>query len=77
MSYTDVLYEKAHGVVVLTGAGDKAFCSGGDQKERGQGGYSPGTAPATSRASSARRRRGRSGTCAGSTRRRRRSRWVS
>jgi len=84
MSYTDVLYEKAHGVawitinrpevrnafrtktveeltdafldarwdpavgvVVLTGAGDKAFCSGGDQKERGQGGYSPGTAPAT------------------------------
>src|SRR6266446_6984283 len=23
------------GVVVLTGAGDKAFCSGGDQKERG------------------------------------------
>jgi naphthoate synthase len=27
------------GVVVLTGAGDKAFCSGGDQKERGSGGY--------------------------------------
>jgi len=27
------------GVVVLTGAGDKAFCSGGDQKERGAGGY--------------------------------------
>ena len=27
-------------VVVLTGAGDKAFCSGGDQKERGSGGYS-------------------------------------
>jgi 2-ketocyclohexanecarboxyl-CoA hydrolase len=25
--------------IVLTGAGDKAFCSGGDQKERGQGGY--------------------------------------
>ena len=25
--------------MVLTGAGDKAFCSGGDQKERGQGGY--------------------------------------
>jgi naphthoate synthase len=28
------------GVAVLTGAGDKAFCSGGDQKERGSGGYS-------------------------------------
>ncbi len=27
------------GVVVLTGAGDKAFCSGGDQRVRGQGGY--------------------------------------
>lgn len=27
------------GVVVLTGAGDKAFCSGGDQKERGASGY--------------------------------------
>jgi dihydroxynaphthoic acid synthetase len=30
------------GVVVLTGAGDKAFCSGGDQKERGAGGYGTG-----------------------------------
>jgi len=27
------------GVVLLTGAGDKAFCSGGDQKVRGHGGY--------------------------------------
>jgi len=27
------------GVVVLTGAGDKAFCSGGDQKDRDAGGY--------------------------------------
>ncbi len=27
------------GVVVLTGAGDKAFCSGGDQKERRDSGY--------------------------------------
>jgi naphthoate synthase len=27
------------GVIVLTGAGDKAFCSGGDQKQRGQTGY--------------------------------------
>ena len=27
------------GVIVITGAGDKAFCSGGDQKVRGHGGY--------------------------------------
>jgi naphthoate synthase len=27
------------GVVILTGAGDKAFCSGGDQRVRGHGGY--------------------------------------
>jgi naphthoate synthase len=27
------------GVVILTGAGDKAFCSGGDQRIRGDGGY--------------------------------------
>jgi naphthoate synthase len=27
------------GVVILTGAGDKAFCSGGDQSVRGHGGY--------------------------------------
>ena len=26
-------------VVVLTGAGDKAFCSGGDQNVKGHGGY--------------------------------------
>ena len=26
-------------VVVLTGAGDKAFCSGGDQNKKGHGGY--------------------------------------
>ncbi len=31
------------GVVVLTGAGDKAFCSGGDQKDRGEAGYGTGT----------------------------------
>jgi naphthoate synthase len=27
------------GVVVLTGAGDRAFCSGGDQRVKGEGGY--------------------------------------
>lgn len=30
------------GVIILTGAGDKAFCSGGDQKIRGDAGYSDG-----------------------------------
>jgi naphthoate synthase len=27
------------GVIILTGAGEKAFCSGGDQRVRGHGGY--------------------------------------
>jgi len=27
------------GVIIITGVGDKAFCSGGDQKVRGNGGY--------------------------------------
>jgi 2-ketocyclohexanecarboxyl-CoA hydrolase len=31
------------GVVVLTGAGDKAFCAGGDQRERTTGGYGGGS----------------------------------
>ena len=31
--------DPAIGVVILTGAGEKAFCSGGDQKIRGHGGY--------------------------------------
>lgn len=31
--------EPGIGVIILTGAGDKAFCSGGDQKVRGHGGY--------------------------------------
>jgi len=31
--------DDAIGVIILTGAGDKAFCSGGDQKVRGAGGY--------------------------------------
>ncbi len=37
-------FRRAHldpeiGVIILTGAGDRAFCSGGDQKIRGEGGY--------------------------------------
>src|SRR5580693_7399546 len=31
--------ESSIGVIILTGEGDKAFCSGGDQKVRGKGGY--------------------------------------
>ena len=139
-AFTDARWDRSVGVVVLTGAGDKAFCSGGDQKERGQGGYSPDQRPMDVEALHnairhipkpviamvngfaiggghvlhvlcdlsiaaetaifgqtgprvgsvdaghgtgflarvvGRRRRVRSGTCAGSTRRRRRSRWDS
>jgi naphthoate synthase len=47
-AFLDARWDPAIGVVVLTGAGDKAFCSGGDQKERGQGGYAPGAAGAAS-----------------------------
>jgi naphthoate synthase len=32
------------GVIILTGAGEKAFCSGGDQRVRGDTGYVPGGA---------------------------------
>jgi naphthoate synthase len=32
------------GVIILTGAGGKAFCSGGDQRVRGKGGYQGGRA---------------------------------
>ena len=39
-AFLDARFDPAVGVVVLTGAGDKAFCSGGDQKERQAGGYS-------------------------------------
>jgi 2-ketocyclohexanecarboxyl-CoA hydrolase len=32
-------WDKAVGAIVLTGAGDKAFCTGGDQKSHGAEGY--------------------------------------
>ncbi|WP_312585927.1 enoyl-CoA hydratase-related protein, partial [Atlantibacter sp.] len=36
----DARYDDNIGVIILTGEGDKAFCSGGDQKVRGDyGGY--------------------------------------
>ncbi len=31
--------DESVGVIILTGAGEKAFCSGGDQKIRGEAGY--------------------------------------
>ncbi len=35
----DARDDETIGVIILTGAGDKAFCSGGDQKVRGDAGY--------------------------------------
>ena len=35
----DARFDENIGVVILTGAGDKAFCSGGDQNVRGDCGY--------------------------------------
>lgn len=35
----DARFDPDTGVVILTGEGDKAFCSGGDQKIRGAAGY--------------------------------------
>ncbi len=38
-AFTDARDDSSIGVVILTGSGEKAFCSGGDQKVRGVGGY--------------------------------------
>jgi len=35
----DARFDETIGVVILTGAGDLAFCSGGDQRVRGDSGY--------------------------------------
>lgn len=35
----DARNDKSIGVIILTGSGTKAFCSGGDQKIRGEAGY--------------------------------------
>jgi 2-ketocyclohexanecarboxyl-CoA hydrolase len=37
--FRDAGHDREIGVAVLTGAGDRAFCSGGDQKERDEAGY--------------------------------------
>lgn len=38
-AFEDVREDGSIGVAILTGAGDKAFCSGGDQSVRQKGGY--------------------------------------
>ena len=39
-AFSIVRNDPSIGVAILTGAGDKAFCSGGDQRIRGRAGYS-------------------------------------
>eukprot|EP01023_Acetabularia_acetabulum_P063953 TRINITY_DN8147_c0_g1_i7.p2 TRINITY_DN8147_c0_g1~~TRINITY_DN8147_c0_g1_i7.p2 ORF type:complete len:234 (-),score=37.23 TRINITY_DN8147_c0_g1_i7:301-1002(-) len=39
MRMSDARYDPEIGVVILTGEGNEAFCSGGDQSVRGVGGY--------------------------------------
>ncbi len=39
IAFTDARDDGDIGVVILTGEGNEAFCSGGDQRVRGQGGY--------------------------------------
>lgn len=39
-AFYDAWDDNSIGVVVLTGAGDRAFCAGGDQKDRDSSGYS-------------------------------------
>ncbi|MBI4570487.1 MAG: enoyl-CoA hydratase/isomerase family protein, partial [Chloroflexi bacterium] len=38
-AFADARDDREIGVVILTGAGTEAFCSGGDQRVRGEGGY--------------------------------------
>ena len=38
-AFTDAHEDPDVGVIILTGAGDQAFCSGGDQRIRGDQGY--------------------------------------
>jgi len=43
-AFKDAWVDKQIGVVVLTGAGDRAFCAGGDQKTKDGEGYGKGAA---------------------------------
>jgi len=42
-AFQDAWWDHTIGVVIFTGAGDKAFCASGDQSERGAGGYDTGS----------------------------------
>jgi naphthoate synthase len=44
LAFRDAWADKSIGVVVLTGSGDKAFCTGGDQKTKDAEGYGKGKA---------------------------------
>lgn len=39
LCFSDARNDPGVGVIILTGSGNKAFCSGGDQSVRGKGGY--------------------------------------
>ncbi len=41
-AFRDAWHDRTIGVVILTGAGDRAFSSGGDQSVRGGSGYRGG-----------------------------------
>lgn len=38
-AFNDARYDSSIGVIIITGQGKEAFCSGGDQKIRGEAGY--------------------------------------
>ena len=42
LAFKEAAEDEDTGVVLFRGAGEKAFCSGGDQKVRGHGGYNDG-----------------------------------
>lgn len=41
-AFRDAAHDRSVGAVILTGAGERAFCSGGDQSARTKGGYQGG-----------------------------------
>ncbi|MBI3796279.1 MAG: 1,4-dihydroxy-2-naphthoyl-CoA synthase [Deltaproteobacteria bacterium] len=44
VAFQDAWWDHSIGVVIFTGVGDKAFCAGGDQSERGSSGYDTSSA---------------------------------
>ena len=42
-AFQDARWDESIGVIIITGAGGKAFCSGGDQSIRGTSGYTHGS----------------------------------